>query len=150
MAQELMQPIVDQFVALLGAMGAAELGALPAFVKVRQGWTPVLVNAPEAAVLPIRTSFAQEGGAGAVEAVHQITVRLGITGADPEELTTRAVAYVRAVDGAINAWARAGHFPGYTLQVFVAEHDYGQMFVGNGKHAYWPDLYCQGTVEELA
>jgi hypothetical protein len=118
----LIAPLVDSFVALLQAMGT--------FNAVRRGWHGVLVNPPEAAVMPGKTQFEAEGTTRAN--VNAITVRLGIQGADPEELTMRCMATVQAVDAAIEAWFNAGSFPPQVTNVYVIEHDYGQLWGKQG------------------
>ena len=131
---ELIQPVLDAFLALLSASGAT--GAQPVFGNVFVGPpTGVLANPPAAWVIPGRTQFPDQGEGNIRTEVHLVTVRLGITGTDPAELTTRTVAYVQAVDQAINnykGWpgmaANACDGSMLVLRAWVMEHDYGPMF----------------------
>jgi hypothetical protein len=142
---QLIQPILDGFKTLLIASGAT--GALPVFGKVAiMPSNGVLASPPQAWVSPGRTQFPNQGEGNMRNEAHAVTIRLGISGTDPEELTTRTVAYVQAVDAAIAAFTG---WPNYVLRVFVSEHDYGPMYAKGGL-AYFPDLHCVVSVEEVS
>jgi hypothetical protein len=145
---QLIQPILDGFVALLQQM---EFTADPAFASVGYAWTGLLINAPAAWAMPGRTAFPDRGDGTLRQQIHSVTIRLGITGSDPEELTKRALRYVQAVDAAIQAmpntlWGNAIR----VLRVFVVEHDYGVMWKNAGTVAFWPDIHLEVEVEELS
>ncbi|HWE50469.1 MAG TPA: hypothetical protein VG273_11790 [Bryobacteraceae bacterium] len=143
---ELIQPILAGFKTLLSANGA--LGSLAAFGQVLiSPSTGLLISDTAAWIAPRNTQFPNQGDSNARPQVHAVTVRLGITGSDPEELTTRTLAYVKATDAAIGAY---GGWPAYVLRVFVSEHDYGPMYTRGGSMAFWPDLHCLIEVEELS
>jgi hypothetical protein len=144
---ELINPVLQRFKAILSTM-QMPTGLAP-FQTVGIAWTGLLVNAPGAWVMPGRTVFPNQGEGTTRSQIHAVTIRLGITGADPEELTGRAIAYVQAVDAAIGA-LRDVDWPNFVKYVFVAEHDYGSMWSkGQGSVAMWPDIHCQVEVEEL-
>jgi hypothetical protein len=143
---ELIQPIVDCFKAILQGMTADQLGDLPAFRGVDQVWNGTLINSPEAHVLGIRTSFPDRGEGSARNQVHAVTIRLGITGTDPESLVKQAIRYVQAVDLAIDQFAG---WPDYFKYCYVAVHDYGPLFARANGLAVWPDIHCEVEVEEL-
>jgi len=153
---QLIQPILDAFFDLLCAKGAT--GSEPPFGDVFIGPpTGVIVNPPTAWVIPVRTQFPDQGEGNMRNETHLVTVRLGITGLNPAELTTRTVAYVKAVDLAINCYkgwpgmaSNAGDGSMLALRAWVMEHDYGPMYKLNNVGAYWPDLHCQVEVEELS
>ena len=86
-----------------------------------------------------------EGNGARVE-LHLITIRLGIAGSDPEQLTQDCIAYVKAVDAAV----AEAQLPEGMLRAYVMEHDYGALFRNQGGGlAYWPELHCAVAVEEL-
>jgi hypothetical protein len=145
---ELIQPILDGFVALLKGMS---FGSDPALATVGYAWTGTLINAPGAWVMPGRTQFPERGAGNGRNMIHGVTIRLGITGADPEELTPRVLRYVQAVDAAIQAllnttWGNTIR----VLYVFIVEHDYGRIWTNGGTVAFWPDIHIEVEVEELS
>lgn len=144
---ELIQPIIDGFVALLQGMATNQLGDLPAFRAVDCVWNGTLINPPEAHVLGVRTSFPGRGEGSARNQIHQITLRFAISGTDPKTLVDQARKYVKAVDLAISQYEG---WPDYVLYVYIAEHDYGPLFAKSNGLAVFPDIHCEVEVEELA
>lgn len=144
MACAFIEPVCDALMALLQAVTVDDL---PPFGRVELGSTVTLISPPEASVIPLQTAF-PDGGAsnGSRVQEHFITVRLGLVGSDPEQLTRDALAYVRAVDAAISSYT---DWPDSRLNVFVASHNYGVMFKGDRGVAYWPELQVQVSAEEL-
>ncbi|HEX4311884.1 MAG TPA: hypothetical protein VHZ25_17775 [Acidobacteriaceae bacterium] len=144
---ELIKPILDRFALLLNTMTMPN--GLTPFATIGRAWTGLLVNPPGAWVMPGRTAFPNQGEGTTRSQIHAITIRLGLTGADPEELTARALAYVQAVDAAIEELLDVS-WPDFVKYVYVVEHDYGSMWTkGQGSVAMWPDIHCQVEVEEL-
>ena len=146
MSVELIAPLLAKLVEIIRAVAPAE--DVEVFRGVGIGARDTTqVNFPNAMVIPNKTSFPDRGeGNGSLGQVHFIGVQLGLTGTDPESLTTRCVATVRAVHLAIQD---ATVWPSYVNRVFIASHDYGVMFTGPGGLAYWPQLQLEIEVEEL-
>lgn len=144
---QLIQPILDGFKSLLQNI---QFGADDQLRDIGQQWTGNLVNPPGAWVMPGKTQFPDRGEGTVRSQVHGITIRIGLTGSDPEELSARALRYVQAVDAAIEAMPNTSW--GDTLRVlyvFVAEHDYGVMWRSGNVVAMWPDIHLEVEVEEL-
>jgi hypothetical protein len=139
-------PILDKFVNLLTAMPAPDGMATP-FLEVRLGAAPAR-NFPNASVIPTRTQFAPDMDTRSQG--HGVTVRVGVTGSDPEAVVRMALAYVRAVDLAY-AGSLDVDWPEGCLRRFVIEHDYGAMYQGkeSGGLAMWPELHFLVECEEL-
>jgi hypothetical protein len=133
--------------AMQAVVTGASLGTLKGFATVQIG-EAVAINTPCAFVLPVRTGFPNRGEGSARNQVHTITVRMCITGSDPVQLAADCLAYVQAVDAAIND-SPASAWPDYVLYVFVAELDYGGMYSKGGGIAYWPEIHCSIEVEEI-
>lgn len=145
---QLIQPILDGFVSLLKTLS---FGDDPALLTVGYAWTGNLINPPGAWVMPGKTQFPGRGEGTLRSQIHSVTIRLGITGADPEELTLRTLRYVQTVDAAIEALPNTAWGNGIrVLYVFVAEHDYGVMWSHQQTVAFWPELHIEIEVEELA
>lgn len=144
MACDFIEPFCD---ALLTVLEAVTVPGLPSFGRVELGSAVTLMQPPEAEVIPSRTVFTDEGSVnGSRPQAHYVTVRLGLVGSEPGQLTRDVIAYVRAVDLAISEY---DGWPDARLQVFVVSHDYGVMFKGDGGVAYFPELQVQISAEEL-
>ena len=144
---QLIQPILD---AVEAVVKAAPLGNLTPFVNVKQGES-VPVNFPCAFVIPRRTQFPDSGEGNMRNELHSVTVRLGILGTETLQLTKDCIAYVAAVDGAIQASFPGPMWPNFVLRPFVMEHDFGALFSRQGGGlAYWPEIHLLIGVEELS
>jgi len=144
---ELIQPILDGFISLLQNL---QFASDPPLAEVKYSWTGQLINPPTASVLAGRTLFPAHGEGNLRSMIHQITIRLGIVGSDPEELTQRVMRYVQAVDAAIQALPNTVW--GNTIRVtyvYIAEHDYGRMWTSGATVAFWPDIHLAVEVEEI-
>lgn len=148
MAELLIQPIIDGVKSMLQAL---ECGEDDAFRTVAVAWTGLLVNPPAAWVMPGRTQFPDRDDGTTRKEVHAVTIRLGLSGSDPDELTYRAMRYVGYVDDAVEnllntVWGNTIR----VLHVVVLEHNYGLMWHNSqGTVAVWPDLHIEVEVEEL-
>ena len=127
---QFMAPLVDW---LVGVLTNADLGELAAFAEVKRSWTGVVTNWPPAAVLPGKSEFDAEM-TGASHSDNSLRVKFGVEGGDPDQLTVDAMAYMAAIDAAIEA---AG-LPPNGARVFVQSHDYGPLYGNNGSLAYFP------------
>ncbi len=144
---KLIGPILDTLATMLRGMKSDTLDTLPAFAEVKVGMG-LSVNSPSARVMPRKTVFTDDQGQSRAE-VHLVTIRLGITGSDPDELTARMVKYVTAVDAAIEKMQDT-EWPDYVLSSgrFVTEHDYGAIYSGNNGLACWPEIHVAVKAEE--
>lgn len=144
---ELIKPVMECFEALLRTMQMPQ--GLQDFQLVGKAWNGLLVNPPSAWVMPGRTSFPNQGEGTTRSQIHAITIRLGLVHSEPDPLVDLALAYVKAVDDAIDGMVDTD-WPDYVKYAMVSEHDYGSMWTrGQGSVAMWPDIHCLVEVEEL-
>jgi hypothetical protein len=139
-------PIVAWVVSLLSApTTAAALTAaqLTPFGDVRESWTGVIVNWPEAAVMLRNIAFDPEIEGARQEAM-SLTVKFGVNGADPDQVVSDAMGYMAAIDAAING---AAWLPQMS-RVFVAAHDFGPLFSKDGSFAKFPEMHLVVEVFE--
>lgn len=138
---QFMAPIVEW---LIGVLKGAELGELEAFGEVRKSWTGVAMNWPPVAVMP-RTSQFDPEISGASHSQNAITIKFGVNGSDPDDLTDLAMAYMLAIDAAIEA---AAPLPQIS-HVHIGTHDYGPLYTGNsGGFFRFPELHLEVEVYE--
>ena len=134
-------PAVDWLVGLLQNMTPPD--GMDAFGDVKKSWTWAPLNWPPAAAMPRTTDF--DENSGDVHQVHQFTVKFGVQDADPDQLTVKAMAYMKAIDGAIAAGVWLASF----RKVFVHRHDYGALFEKGGSWARFPELHLEIEAREL-
>jgi hypothetical protein len=140
---EYIKPIIDKVLAVLEARTPALLDAVPLerFQAFGRLFTGVEENFPALEVMPVRTEFDPECQGYEHEA-HQVQIKLAIMGAEPDQVTDAAMAYVKAVTAALAAswpgdWADliSG---GQIQRLFVRAHDYGPLFAREAVLARWP------------
>lgn len=141
-------PVLQWLVDVLKNMTPAQYGGLEPFAEVHQSWTWTFMNWPPVGVLP-RTSTFDPEIMGATHSANELTVRFGVNGADPDQLMADAIAYMLAIDAAIQAAATAAPCPN-SMRVFISAHDYGPMFGGasGGGFAKFPELHLTVEVTE--
>jgi len=140
---EFIGPIVEKVREILRARMPAALGARAPFVEIGKSWTGVNVNPPSAWVMPVRTDF--DGDVeGYLAGRHIITIKMGLTGAEPDLVTDEALVYMAAMDAALVAswpadWAGTLEH-GSVLRVWVGSHDYGPLFNLGNVIARFPEM----------
>jgi hypothetical protein len=149
---EYIAPLVEKTLDVLRTKTKDLLGDLPPFAAFGRLFTGAIVNFPGAWVMPVRTAKADDG-TGKIDQVHQLTVKLAVSAADPEDLFPLAMAYVRACDLALEQtpiaeWNKALADQG-VLHVHVSAHNYGVAFQRAGSFALLPELYIDVEVSEL-
>jgi hypothetical protein len=134
-------PVVAWLVGVVnGAAEALTAAGLTPFADVRESWTGVILNWPEASVMLRNIAFDPEITGARMEAM-VLTVKFGVNGADPDQVVTDAMGYMAAIDAAING---AAWLPQMS-RVFVEGHDFGPLFTKDGAFAKFPELHL--TVE---
>ena len=149
---EFIGPVIDRVLAALEKYMPA---ALPAdqdpVMEFGRQFTGVVANMPAVYVMPVRTAF--DADAEYLHQVHQVQIKLAVSGSTPEDVTAAALAYVRAADLAIAQAETAGEFcdavtGGNVLRVFVSAHDYGPLFEGHAGLARFPEIELTVEVAE--
>jgi len=136
---EFIKPIVENVLAVLKDRTPGELGAREPFVEYGTQFTGVVTGFPALWVMPVRSEFDAESQ-GYMHEAHQITVTFGVTGSEPGEVTDAAMAYMKAIDAAIQAsWPADGSGLG-VMRIFVRSHDYGPLLNRGGVLARFPEL----------
>ena len=130
---------------LVGVLQSANLGTLAPFADVKQSWTGVVINWPPAAVMPRSSGFDPEI-VGASHSENLFTVKFGVNGMDPDQVTADAMSYMLAIDQAIEGAAWLPQFS----RVFVQGHDYGPLYshLKDGGFAKFPELHLLVEVYE--
>ena len=113
------------------------------FAEVKQSWTGVVMNWPSAAVMPRTSGFDPEFN-GASHSENVLTVKFGVNGMDPDQVTADAMSYMLAIDQAIET----ATWPPQVSRVFVQSHDYGPLFTKDGNFAKFPELHLLLEVYE--
>ena len=89
------------------------------------------------------TDFDTEGSGR--HSLHRLTIKFGVNGADSDQVTVDAMAYMKAVDdaltAAVDAWDSA------MSRVFVAGHDYGPLYEKGGGFARFPEMHLEVEVK---
>ena len=143
---EFIGPVVDWVIATLEArlpliLAAAELEP---FVEYRRSWTGVGSNWPSLAVMARTTDFDTEGSGR--HSLNRLTVKFGVNGDDPDQVTTDSMAYMKAIDdalaAAVDAWDSA------MSRVFVGTHDYGPLYEKGGGFARFPEMHLEVELYE--
>src|SRR6267154_198622 len=93
------EPVIDDVVAILRKYTPQTLGTLPPFVDFGKAFTGVVPNFPANWVMPARTLFDPEGSLTGQQ--HQVIVKFGISGSEPDQLESAGVQYMKALDDAI-------------------------------------------------
>jgi hypothetical protein len=136
-------PILDWLVAAVAAMPAPD--GMDAWGQVTKSWTFAPANWPPAAVLPASTDFDPEIQ-NALHEQHNFTIKFGVQDADPDEITRKAIAYMTAIDGAVQG---AAWLP-QVRRVFVERHDYGTLWsTRDGSWARFPELHLMVEAYEV-
>jgi hypothetical protein len=144
---EFIAPVVDWLIGVIATAASYPTWpeGLEGFAEVRKSWTGVCVNWPPVAVMPLGTSFDPEGQV--VNEAHAFTIKFGVNGDDPDQVTVDAMAYMKALDDLIQA---AAWDPALGLsRVFVSKHDYGPLFGKDGSFAKFPELHLEVEALEL-
>ena len=102
----------------------------------------MVINWPPVAAMPRNSGFDGEI-VGCSHSQNLLTV-IGVNGAEPDQVTADAMAYMVAIDQAIQAAAR---LPQIT-RVFVQQHDYGMLYERGGSFAKFPELHLLVEVYE--
>ncbi len=143
---EFIGPVVEWLIGVIVARTPALLQAagLDEFAEVRPAWTGVVLNWPTCSVYPGKTEFDPEGTS--VHSAHSITIKFGVSGADPDQVVRDAEAYMKAIDaaiaGAVGEWLPA------ISKVFVRSHEYGPLWSGKG-FAKFPELVVEVETYEV-
>jgi len=140
-------PVVDDLVAILKKYTPQTLGGLEPFVDFGKAFTGVVPNFPATWVMPVRTLFDPEGSL--VGEQHQLVVKYGVSGSEPDALEVAGVRYMKALDDAIGL-AVPGDWQVTPKNVFITEHDYGSLFShAGGLMAKFPEMHVLVEIEEL-
>jgi hypothetical protein len=133
-------PVLDW---LMDVVTKADLGGLEAWGEVRKSWTGICAAWPPVAVMARNTGFDPEGNA--VHETHEFTIKFGVNGDDPEQIVADAIAYMKALDAAVNgaSWIAP------IARVVVLAHDYGPMFAQGGNFAVFPDMHLEVEAYEF-
>jgi len=145
----LIGPIIDRLTAVLQERSPALL--TEPFAAYYHLWTGQAVNLPAVWVLPVRTLFAEEESTR--HQAHEITVKFGVSIADPEALYDLVISTMLAVDAAIEQswsadWSDA-LAAGQVMSLYIREHDYGVVFQHAGMFARFPELSLTIETQEL-
>jgi hypothetical protein len=131
----------------LKGMTAAQYGGLEPFLDFRQSWTlAAMMNWPPVAVLPHSSLFDPEI-VGAKASRNRLTVKFGVNGADPDQVTGLAVSYMLAIDAALYE-ADAVAACANSKRFFIVDHDYGPLYERNGNFAYFPEMHLEIDITE--
>ncbi len=145
---EFAAPIVAKILAVIEARTPGLLAAASRepFAELGKQFSRVLTNAPACWVMPVRSEFDPEM-TGFCHQVHQVRITIAVAGTEQAELTSAAMAYVKAVDDALAAswpmdWSGEGNplANGQVMNVFVRSHDYGPLFDTARGIARFPEL----------
>jgi len=128
---------------LVGVLEGVQSNGQPAFAEVKQSWTGVVLNWPQAAAMP-RTSGFDPEVTGVSHSENLLTVKFGVQDSDPDQVTAIAMSYMAAVDAAIEAAA----LPPKASRVFIQAHDYGALYQRDGSFAKFPELHLLVEVYE--
>jgi len=116
------------------------------FTGVGTFFSGMMPSPPYAWVQPRSTEFDDETQ---VETQRdQVTVKIGISGSDPEAIAAAALDYVAAVDQAIRDAADAELDPTIT-HLHIQAHDYGLLYVDKGGFARYPEIHLEITRREV-
>jgi hypothetical protein len=147
--REVQRAIREGTPALLGAT------ELPELTSVERIFTGMAKNPPQAWVMPMRSQFGAEGSL--INQVHQLTVKIAVTGGEPELVGEAALRYVWAVDEAIRGWGlptmtiggQPTAWDARVMRVFVTEHDYGPVWEKDRTFARLPELHLAVQMSEV-
>jgi hypothetical protein len=139
-------PVVAWVLTVLQDMTAEQWGELTPFADFHQSFTGVFLNWPPVAVMP-RTSAFDPDIVGASHSNNRLTLKFGVNGADPDQVTADAMSYMAAVSRAIWAADRLAPCPN-SKRLFIADHDYGPLYEHQGSFAYFPELHLEVEVYE--
>ncbi len=141
-------PMVDGVISILNKLMPTTLptGYAP-FQQIDIEFTGIAPNPPQAWVMPVRTSMDDDGTS--TKEVHLLTVRFAVAAADPDELATAAMVYMKAISDALNAAQSSNWGTVAPFRIFVYQHDYGPLFQKDGVMMRFPELHLQLDVEEV-
>lgn len=142
-APQFIAPLVDWLLGLLQGMTPEQYGGLEPFVEFHKSFTGVVMNWPPVSVMPRKTAFDPDT-VGASHSKSALTVKFGVNGADPDQVAADAMAYMRAIDAAIEA----APAPAQVTHVHIEDHDYGVLFERAGGFAKFPELHLEVEVYE--
>ena len=137
---QVMIPLVAWLVAVLEEV---QVNGQPAFAEVKQSWTGVVLNWPQAAAMPRTSNFDPEI-VGALHSENLLTVKFGVQDADPDQVTANAMSYMLAIGQAI----AEAPLPPNATRVFIQAHDYGALYQRDGSFAKFPELHLLVEVYE--
>lgn len=137
---EFIGPVVAAAISILETYTPALLAAAARdpFAEYGRAFTGVVANTPAVYVMPVRTSFDADIQ-GCFGELHQITIKFAVTGSDPEDLADAALAYMKAIDEAIQQ-ATGADWGTAASRVFIQGHDYGPLYERGGSYAKFPEL----------
>jgi len=140
---EFIEPIVEKILAVLQAHTPALLGSLPGFETYKKHFTGVVENWPAVWVMPVRSEFDPEVTGHSAQR-HLITIKLAISGSEPNELAEQAMAYMQVIHLALAAswpgeWCTT-LAAGQVLGLRVRSHDYGPLWEQGQMLARFPEM----------
>jgi hypothetical protein len=109
-------------------------------------FTGLMPAAPYAWVMPRTTTF--DDSTEPETEYDLVTVKLGVTGGDPEALIEAALDYVSAVDEALRD-AQTEELDETILHLHVHAHDYGPVYELKGAFARFPEIHLEVTRREV-
>ena len=145
------RPVVDAVAAVLEKYTPALLAAMETprdpFREYLRAFTGQLKNPPAVWVMPGRTAIDPEATVLRQQSV--ITVRIGVTGSEPEDLMDAALDYVRAVSDAVLVASGGADWGQDILRVFPEVHDYGPLYTQGKAFARFPEVHLVADHAEL-
>jgi hypothetical protein len=122
---------------LVGVVTDMDMAGLEPWGEVKTTWTGISAAWPPVAVMARGTDFDPDGTT--IHEAHGFTIKFGIQASEPDGIATLAIAYMVALDAAIQA---AVWLP-QMRRVFVSRHDYGVLFTSDGSWAKFPELHLE-------
>jgi hypothetical protein len=147
-APQAIGPVLAWVLGVLQQMTEEQYGGLAPFAEFHQSWTWVVINWPSVGVMPMGSQFDPEI-VGARYSVNRLKIKFGVNGADPDQVTADAIAYMLAIDAAIQA-ADLNTPCANSKRLFVADHDYGPLWSGpnGGAFAKFPEMHLDVEIIE--
>jgi hypothetical protein len=120
------------------------------FREYGKQFTGLSPNFPGCWVSPVRTELDSESAT--CHQAHQVRIKFGVEGSEPEEVAQAAMEYMAAIHRALAAswpgdWTGvlAG---GQVMRLFVRGHEYGPLFERGGSMAKFPEMDVVAETQE--